>query len=94
MFKFVTWAIVSLACGLGINYYNTVERPDHNMQSALSQFENDDSVIRTYREKTFVENSVTPIAALGWMAFTGLCYWGDVRRFAAWTISDSKAGEV
>lgn len=80
MFKFVTWCLVSVAFFAGVGYYNSVERPDHNLPAALAQFDNDDDTAKELRRRTFVENEVNMLLFTGWVGFTALCFYGDIKK--------------
>lgn len=80
MFKFVTWAIVSVALILGMNYYNTVERPDVSMKVAMSQFNDSNQTAKELRRQTFIQNHINTLAITGWVVFTVLCFYDDAKR--------------
>lgn len=80
MFRFVTWVVVSLVGAICLNYYNAVERPDHEMSVALAQFENDNEAAKKMRQTTYIGNNVNVIANVAWIGFTGLCFIPPIGR--------------
>lgn len=80
MFRFVTWVVVSFGICMGLNYYNTVERPDIDLAVALRQFENNNEAVKDVRKNTFSQNGVTAMALLGWAGWTTLCWYGPLKR--------------
>jgi uncharacterized membrane protein SpoIIM required for sporulation len=70
VFRLVTWSVMSLALGMGLNYYNTVERPDAAMSAAQKQFDNTDESAKELRRVSFLQNNINVLAGAAWAGIT------------------------